>query len=98
MIRFEKIEGDPRESAEGRTLGGYIQSPEQRTVEFSTIIHDNPKMISHEQIQTKPAQRLELYYELMIAIIAVPGVIFALLIFMMRKKPKPSGTKSSSPI
>lgn len=98
LVRLEKIQGDARESAEGRTLGGDIQNPEQRTVEFSTIIHDNPDMTSHEQIQTKPAQRLELYYELMIVIVAVPGVIFGLLIFMMKKKPKPSSQKSSSPI
>lgn len=98
LIRFEKIQGDVRESAEGRTLGGDIQSPEQRTVEFSTIIHDNPSMTSHEQMQTKPAQRLELYYEVMIAIVVVPVVLFGSLIFLMRKKPKSPSKKSSTPI
>lgn len=98
LVRFERIHGDVRESAEGRTLGGDIQRPEQRTVEFSTIIHDNPDMAFHEKIQTKPAQRLELYYDLMMAIIAVPAVLFVCLIFLMKRKSKASSTKSSSPI
>ncbi|TBR23973.1 MAG: hypothetical protein EPO63_04800 [Candidatus Nitrosotenuis sp.] len=98
LVRFERIQGDVRESAEGRTLGGDIQRPEQRTVEFSTIIHDNPDMAFHEEIQTKPAQRLELYYDLMMVIIAVPAVLFVYLIFLMKKKSKSSSTKSSSPI
>lgn len=98
LIRFENIQGDARESAEGRTLGGDIQRPEQRTVEFSTIIHDNPDMASHEKIQTKPAQRLELYYDLMIAIISIPAVLFVSLIFWMKKKSKSTSTRSSSPI
>lgn len=98
LVRFEKIHGDERDSAEGRTLGGEIQRPEQRSVEFSTIIHDNPDMASHEKIQTKPAQRLELYYELMIVIIAIPAILFGTLIFLMKRKSKPSNTKSASPI
>src|SRR5574338_500923 len=98
LIRFEKIQGSARDSAESRTLGGDIQSPEQRTVEFSTIIHDNPDMVSHEKIQTKPEQRLELYYELMIVIIAIPAILFVSLIFLMKRKSKPSSTRSSAPI
>lgn len=98
LVRFERIQGDVRESAEGRTLGSGDQSPEQRTVEFSTIIHDNPDMASHEEIQTKPAQRLVLYYDLMIAIIAVPAILFVALIFLMKRKSKPSSAKSSSPV
>lgn len=98
LVRFEKIQGDVRESAEGRTLGGDIQRPEQRTVEFSTIIHDNPDKVAHEKIQTKPAQRLELYYDLMVVIITVPGIFFVFIIFWMKRKTKFSSTKSSSPI
>lgn len=98
LIRFEKIRGDSRESAEGRTLGGDVQTPEQRTVEFSTLVHDNPNMGSHKQIQTKPAQRLELYYEIMIIIIVIPVVLFGSLIFMMKRKPRSSNKKSYSPI
>lgn len=98
LVRFENIQGDSRESAEGRTLGGSVERPEQRTVEFSTIVHDNPDRATHEQIHAKPAQRLELYYELMITIIAVPGVFFAFIIFWMKRKPKSSNKKSSSPL
>lgn len=96
LVRFEKIQGDVRESAEGRTLGGDIQSLEQRTVEFSTIAHDNADKSAHEVFQAKPAQRLGLYYELMVVIIVVPGILFVSLIFLIKKKP--SNTKSSSPI
>lgn len=98
LVRFENIHGDARESAEGRTLGGDIERPEQRTVEFSTIVQDNSDMTSHEKIQAKPAQRFELYYNLMIAIIAIPGIFFVLAIFLMKRKSKSPPTKSSSPL
>jgi plastocyanin len=96
LVRFEKIQGDVRESAEGRTLGGDIQRLEQRTIEFSTIVHGNADKSAHEEFQAKPAQRLGLYYEIMIVIVVVPGILFVYLIFLIKKKP--SNTKSSSPI
>jgi len=47
-------------------------------------------------MQVKPAQRLEFYYELMVAIILIPAVLFIVALFWMKKSKNTS--TSSSPI
>ncbi|HXV51418.1 MAG TPA: plastocyanin/azurin family copper-binding protein [Nitrosopumilaceae archaeon] len=60
-----------------------------RTVAFSTMVYENPEKISHEEMAVQPAKRLELQYELLVAIILVPGGLVIFIIFyMMRVKPK----------
>jgi plastocyanin len=98
IIRFERVQGDERESAEGRTLGGDIQSIEQRTVEFSTIVHDNPDKTTHQSIKVESAQRIGLYYELMVVIIVIPAIMFVGLILWIKRKPKTPSSAKSSPL
>jgi hypothetical protein len=44
----------------------------------------------------QPAQRLELYYEMTIAIILIPAVMMVALIIWMKKAPKYPEGKSSA--
>ena len=95
IIRFEGIAstaGTPGEKSVGLTTNKAV-----RTAEFSTIVYDNPEKIDHEQMQVRPAQRLEFYYELMVVIILVPAVLLVAALFWMKKKSKTVPT-SSSPI
>ena len=95
IIRFEGITstgGTPGEKSVSVTTNKAV-----RTAEFSTIVYDNPEKIAHEQMQVKPAQRLEFYYELMVVIILVPATLFVAALFWMKKKSKNIPT-SSSPI
>jgi len=55
---------------------------------FTTAVYDNPEKTSHETYHIKPAQRLTTYYELMLIIILVPGVMFLVAMFWLKKKPK----------
>src|SRR3989338_10964268 len=95
IIRFEGIERTAGTSSEKSI--DVITTKAARTAEFSTIVYDNPEKITHEQMQVKPAQRLEFYYELMIVIILVPAVLFIVALLWMKMKSKNTPT-SSSPI
>jgi len=94
IIRFEGIEGTA-----GTVTDKSIDtttSKAARTTEFSTIVYDNPEKTTHEQIHTKPAQRLEFYYELLLVIILAPAALFIVAIFWMKRKPKNSESKYGS--
>lgn len=96
IIRFEGIESTAGTVSE-KSIDIITTNKAVRTTEFSTIVYDNPEKITHEQMQIKPAQRLEFYYELLTAIILAPAAIFVAALFWMKKKSKSIPT-SSSPI
>ena len=88
IVRIEGIQS-PSIFAEGSvTVFGEVESKEQRSVDFTTAVYDNPEKTSHETYHIKPAQRLTMYYELMLFIILVPGVMFLVAMFWLKKKPK----------
>ena len=87
IVRIEGIHS-PAIFAEGSvTVGGDVQSKEQRSVDFTTAVYDNPEKTSHATY-TNPAQRLTTYYELMLFIILVPGIMFIIAFAWLKKKPK----------
>ncbi|MCV0412189.1 plastocyanin/azurin family copper-binding protein [Nitrosarchaeum sp.] len=98
IIRFEGIEGTAGTISD-KTID-VTTSKAARTTEFSTIVYENQEKMDHEQMQIKPAQRLELYYGLYPIIILVPGVLFIIALFWMKKSKKNSSqnTSSSTPI
>ena len=55
---------------------------------FTTMVYDNPETVSHEDMVVQPAKRIELQYELLVAIIIVPGglAVFVILYMMYGKK------------
>ena len=95
IIRIEGIQSSSIFAEESVTVFGDVQSKEQRSVDFTAVVYDNPEKISHEVYHIKPAQRLTIYYELMLFIILVPAAMFVLAMIWLKKKPKaadkPSG-------
>jgi len=87
VIRIEGIHSPSILADEGVTVSGNIENKVQRSVDFSTAVYDNPEKTSHEIYHSKPAQRLEVYYELMILIILVPAVLFIGALLWLKKKP-----------
>ena len=69
-------------------MGGDVKNKEQRSVDFTAAVYDNPEKTSHETYHTNPAQRLTTYYELMLFIILVPGIMFIIAFAWLKKKPK----------
>ena len=88
IVRIEGIQSPSIFAEESVTVSGNVQSKEQRSVDFTTAVYDNPEKTSHETYHTKPAQRLTTYYELMLFIILVPGIMFIIALLWLKQKPK----------
>ncbi len=96
IIRIEGIETSSILADESTTVSGKVEHKSQRSVDFTGVVYDNPEKITHEAYQMKPAQRLELYYELAVAIILIPAGMFVAAIIWMKRKPKISEDKSGA--
>ena len=93
IVRIDGIHSPSMLAEEGVTVFGDIETGVQRSVDFTTAVYANPEKTTHEAFHSKPAQRIELYYELMILIILVPGVLFVGALLWLNKKPKISDEK-----
>ncbi|KAF6248105.1 hypothetical protein C6990_01315 [Nitrosopumilus sp. b3] len=96
IVRIEGIHTPSIFAEESVTVFGDVQNKEQRSVDFTTAVYDNPKKTSHETYHIKPAQRLTTYYELMLFIILIPGILFIGALIWLKKKPNISQEKTGS--
>jgi hypothetical protein len=96
IVRIERIESPSIFAEESVTVSGDVINNEQRSVDFTAVVYDNPEKTSHETYHTKPAQRLTIYYELMIFMILVPGILFIIALYWIKKKPKIQDTTSGA--
>jgi len=96
IIRIEGIHSPSIFAEESVTVKGDVKNKAQRSVDFTSVVYDNPEKTAHEAYHSKPAQRLTTYYELMIVIILVPAVLFIGALFWIMKKPKISDSKSGA--
>ena len=96
IIRMEGIEALSILAEGGVTVSGKVENKAQRSVDFTGVVYDNPEKTSHEAYHVQPAQRLELYYEMTIAIILIPAVMFIGIIIWMKRTPKIPEGKSSA--
>ena len=90
IIRIEGIHSSALMAEGSVTVSGKMENTAQRSVDFTMAVYDNPEKTSHESYHSKPAQRLELYYEMIILIILVPGILFIGALLWMTRKPKVS--------
>jgi plastocyanin len=96
IIRIDGIYSSSILAEESVTVFGEIENKQQRSVDFTTTVYDNPEKTTHDSFHIKPAQRLTIYYELMIFIILIPAFIFLAVLFWIKKKPNISEAKSSA--
>ena len=96
IIRIHGIEALSLLAEESVTVTGKIENKVQRSVDFTGVVYDNPEKTTHEAYHVQPAQRLELYYEMTIAIILIPAVMFIGLVIWMKRTPKIPEGKSSA--
>jgi plastocyanin len=96
IVRMDGIHSPSIFAEEGVTVSGNVENKEQRSVDFTSAVYDNPEKTSHETYHIKPAQRLTTYYELMVVIIIVPAVLFTVAILWLIKKPKIQQGKSTA--
>ncbi len=96
IIRIEGIHSPSIFAEKSVTVSGNIENQEQRSVDFTTVVYDNPEKTGNDVYYSQPAQRLEIYYELMIFLIVIPAVLFIGVLLWVRKKPDISHGKSSA--
>ena len=75
-------------------------NPSLRTVKFSSIVYDNPERVHHTESIIQPKQTFQLYYEIAVAIILVPAVLFIFILWRMKtgKHTRPHSNAKSSPV
>ncbi len=88
IIRIEGIQTSSILAEESVTVFGDVKNKAQRSVDFTTAVYDNPEKTTHEIFHTKPAQRLTIYYELMLFIILIPAVMFIAALLWLKRTPK----------
>lgn len=97
-IRFQNIISSGTSGIDSAARESVTQ-PLFRTVVFSTIVYDNPEKFSATETMVQPAQRLDIYYELLVAIITVPALmLLGIVIYMKFKKPDIRSQEMSTPI
>jgi len=62
--------------------------PSLRSVQFTTIVYENPEQSHFTDDIVQPKQTFQFYYELAVAIILIPAALFIILLFWIKKKPK----------
>ena len=95
IVRIEGIHTPSIFAEESVTVFGNVENKEQRSVDFTSAVYDNPEK-TNEIYHTKPAQRLTTYYELMLIIILVPGILFIGAMIWLKKKPNISQKTSGA--
>ena len=97
-IRFQNIVSGGTSGIESGARES-VDNPIFRTVAFTTIVYDNPEKTSTTEIVVQPARRIDIYYELLVAVIVVPTImLLGIITFMKFRKPKKhssQGAKSS---
>jgi len=97
-IRFQNIVSS---GSSGISSGARapVEQPIFRTVVFSTIVYDNPEKYTTAETVVQPAQRLDIYYELLVAIILVPALmLLGIIVYMKFKKSENNSQEMSTPI
>ena len=86
-IQFENIESGGTSGIESASRAPMVV-PSLRIIKFTTMVYDNPEKISHQEMMIQPAKRVELQYELLVAIIVIPGglAVFVILYMMYGKE------------
>jgi len=81
-IRFENIQswGTSEIQSIARVP---VDDPSLRSIMFTTIVYENPNKLTTDEIVIQPAKRLELQYEILIAIIVVPSGLAVVAVVMM---------------
>lgn len=97
-IRFQNIVSGGTSGIESGARAS-VEHPEFRTVVFTTMVYDNTEKTFTSEKVIQPAKRIDIYYEILVAVILVPALmLFGIVFYMKYRKPKSKQTSKSSPI
>ncbi len=99
-IRFQNIVSGGSSGIESAVRES-VDNPIFRTVVFDTIVYDNPEKTITSEIVVQPARRLDIYYEMLVAVILVPAfMLLGIVLYMKSRKSKKHSSQNmkSSPV
>ena len=97
-IRFQNIVSSGSSGIDS-TARESVSQPLFRTVVFSTIVYDNSEKTTTHETMIQPAKRMDIYYELLVAIILVPALmLLGIIIYMKFRKSENHSQEMSTPI
>jgi len=86
-IRFQNIVSGGSSGIAGVARES-VDNPIFRTVVFNTMVYDNPEKTTTSEVVIQPAKRIDIYYEILIAVILVPAVmLLGIVLYMKLRKP-----------
>jgi len=97
QIKFENVVSW---GTSGIESGARIQPlhPSLRSLQFSTIVYENPDHTMEMPKITQPKQTAQLYYEIAVAMIIAPAILFVFVIIMIKTGKPLSRYRKSTPI
>ncbi len=96
-IRFENVVSWGTSGIESEARAPPVH-PSLRSVQFSTIVYENPEEITSIPKIVQPKQTFQLYYEIAVIIILAPAVLLVVVLIMMKKGKPLSKYHKSTPI
>ena len=66
-----------------------------RTVQFTTIVYDNPEKTQSTEVIVQPKQTFQLYYEIAVVMILIPGALFIFVLWYMKSGKKIKAQKAT---
>ncbi len=95
-IRFENIVSGGTSGIES-SARAQPYDPSFRTLKFTAMVYENPEKTQTTEMIVQPKQTLQLYYEFMVAIILIPGILFIFVLWRM-KSGKQGKTSKATPV
>ncbi len=95
-IRFENIVSAGTSGIESSARAQPFD-PSFRTLKFTAMVYENPEKTQTTEMIVQPKQTLQLYYEFMVAIILIPGILFIFVLWRM-KSGKQIKTSKATPV
>lgn len=97
-IKFENIASGGSSGIESAARVS-PSDPSLRTVQFSTMVYNNPEKTQTTEVVVQPRQTLQFYYEIAVAIILIPAGLFIYVLWKMKTGGnKDSPTKKATPV
>ncbi|MFQ5781647.1 MAG: plastocyanin/azurin family copper-binding protein [Nitrosopumilus sp.] len=74
-----------------------VDNPIFRTVVFDTIVYDNQEKSTTSEVVIQPAKRIDIYYEILVAVILVPAIMLLGIVAYMKFGKSNKSSEQSKP-
>lgn len=94
-IRFQNIVSGGKSGIESAAREP-VDNPIFRTVVFTAMVYDNQEKTTTSELVVQPAKRIDIYYEILVAVILVPAIMLLGIVMYMKFR-KSNGQPRTKP-